>query len=118
MPGAPNSPPKTAPVAPAPAVLEPPEKVALRRLVPMRVTLLLDLWKGAPHADLTGPLARAESFFAADFCAFAMMILLLTECVRNGSPRYYTAQGGMQDAARAEGWAGRGPVGPHAPSLT
>ncbi len=56
MPGAPNRPPENAPAAPVtPALSEPPEKKALRRLVPSRLTLLLDIWKGAPSTDLTVP---------------------------------------------------------------
>jgi hypothetical protein len=87
MPGAPNSPPKTAPVVSAPAALEPPEKVALRRLVPMRVALLLDMWKGAPHADLTGPFERAETEFAqGDFAAALTSLDRLS--VRLAEPRW------------------------------
>jgi hypothetical protein len=66
MPGAPNRPPENAPEVPAPPpVPEPPERKVLRRMVPSRVTLLLDLWKGTPSPDLTTPLEKAEAAFAA-----------------------------------------------------
>ncbi|MGD0587555.1 MAG: hypothetical protein ABSA63_02010 [Thermoplasmata archaeon] len=66
MPGAPNRPPEKTPEVPVtPPVAEPPQKKVLRRLVPTRVTLLLDMWKGAPNPDLTGPYRKAEAAFAA-----------------------------------------------------
>jgi hypothetical protein len=66
MPGAPNRPPEKAPEAPvAPPVPETPQQKALRRLVPSRVALLLDLWKGAPSPEVMGPFEKAEAFYAA-----------------------------------------------------
>jgi hypothetical protein len=66
MPGAPNRPPEKAPEAPLPPpVPETPQQHALRRLVPSRVALLLEIWKGAPSPELTGPLSKAEAFYAA-----------------------------------------------------
>jgi hypothetical protein len=66
MPGAPNRPPEKAPEAPVPPpVPETPQQHALRRLVPSRVALLLDLWKGSPSPELTGPYDKAEAFYAA-----------------------------------------------------
>ncbi len=69
MPGAPNRPPDTTPAAPAPPpVPETPQQRVLRRLAPCRVALLLDLWKGAPNADLMTPFDKAEAaFVAGDF---------------------------------------------------
>lgn len=88
MPGAPNSPPKTTPEVPAASmVAEPPEKVALRRLVPMRVTLLLDMWKGAPSPDLTGPFEKAETAFAQGDFATALTSLDRLS-VRFAEPRW------------------------------
>jgi hypothetical protein len=88
MPGAPNSPPKTAPEVPVTtSVPVPPEKLVLRRLVPMRVTLLLDMWKGAPNADLTGPFEKAEAEFArGDFAAALTSLDRLS--VRFAEPRW------------------------------
>jgi len=88
MPGAPNSPPKKTPEVPSPLVVpEPPEKLALRRLVPMRVTLLLDMWKGAPSPDLTGPFEKAETDFAhGDFAAALTSLDRLS--VRFAEPRW------------------------------
>jgi hypothetical protein len=66
MPGPPNRPPEKTPEAPYPALVpETPQEKALRRLVPSRVALLLDIWKGAPSPELTGPLEKAEAFYAA-----------------------------------------------------
>jgi hypothetical protein len=62
MPGAPNSPPKPT-EAPPPPVAIPPERKALRRLAPCRVALNLEMWKGAPSAELVDPLVRAETAF-------------------------------------------------------
>src|SRR5208282_5581548 len=65
MPGAPNRPPEKAPEAPtAPPFHETPGQKALRRLVPTRVALLLDTWKGAPSPELVGPFQKAEAAFA------------------------------------------------------
>ncbi len=58
-----------------PLVVEPPEKKVLRRLVPSRVTLLLDLWKGAPSPDLLGPYDKAEDAAAAGDFATALQAL-------------------------------------------
>lgn len=90
MPGAPNRPPETTPEPPkAPPAVEPPEKKALRRLVPTRVTLLLDIWKGAPSPDLTGPFQKAESAFAqGDFPSALTALDLLS--VRFAEPRWPT----------------------------
>jgi hypothetical protein len=88
VPGAPNSPPKPTPEAPSSApVPEPPEKKVLRRLVPSRVTLLLDLWKGAPSPDLTGPYEKAEATFAAGDFAGALSALDQLS-VRFAEPRW------------------------------
>ncbi len=88
MPGAPNSPPKPAPEPPSAApVGDPPEKKVLRRLVPSRVTLLLDLWKGAPSPDLTGPYEKAEATFASgDFSGALSALDQLS--VRFAEPRW------------------------------
>jgi hypothetical protein len=90
MPGAPNRPPEKTPEVPvAPTVPEPIEKKALRRLVPTRVTLLLDAWKGTPSPDLTGPYEKAESAFAeGDFAAALTALDLLS--VRFAEPRWPT----------------------------
>lgn len=90
MPGAPNRPPEKTPEAPLPPpVPEPPEKKALRRLVPTRVTLLLDLWKGAPSADLLGPYQKAETAYASgDFAAALSSLDVLS--VRFAEPRWPT----------------------------
>jgi hypothetical protein len=62
MPGAPNRPLDIA-EAPPPPVPVPPERKALRRLAPCRVALNLDMWKGAPSAELVDPFVRAETAF-------------------------------------------------------
>jgi hypothetical protein len=70
MPGGPNRPPEVeaAKEAPAPAAATAPDRRTLRRLVPMRVALRLDLWKNGPSAELLTPLAGAEEAFrAGDF---------------------------------------------------
>ena len=88
MPGAPNRPPETTP-APPPVVpvAEPPERRVLRRLAPSRVALLLDLWKGAPSPELTGPFEKAEAAFAAgDFPGALNQLDLLS--VRFAEPRW------------------------------
>lgn len=90
MPGAPNRPPEKTPEVPvAPPVAEPPEKKALRRLVPTRVTLLLDIWKGAPSPDLIGPFQKAETAFAEGDFAGALAALDLLS-VRFAEPRWPT----------------------------
>ena len=90
MPGAPNRPPEKTPAAPTPAPFqETPEQKALRRLVPTRVALLLDTWKGAPSPELTGPLAKAEAAFAQGDFASALTALDLLS-VRFAEPRWTT----------------------------
>jgi hypothetical protein len=64
MPGAPNRPPETAAAPPAPVIVDPRRKV-LRRLAPSRVALTLDMWKGAPSAELLEPLVQAEAEYVA-----------------------------------------------------
>ncbi len=66
MPGAPNRPPDLSapPTEAAPTVVETPERRTLRRLAPSRIALLLDLWRGAPSAELVQPFERAETSFA------------------------------------------------------
>jgi hypothetical protein len=90
MPGAPNRPPEKTPAAPSTApVPEPPEKKALRRLVPTHVALLLDTWKGAPSPELTGPFAKAEASFAqGDYAGTLTALDLLS--VRFAEPRWTT----------------------------
>ncbi|HYB79175.1 MAG TPA: hypothetical protein VEG66_05390 [Thermoplasmata archaeon] len=90
MPGAPNRPPeKTEAAPPPPSVPEPPEKKALRRLVPTRVALLLDTWKGAPSPDLMGPFRKAEEAFAhGDYATVTSSLDLLS--VRFAEPRWAT----------------------------
>ncbi|HLM91042.1 MAG TPA: hypothetical protein VK424_03190 [Thermoplasmata archaeon] len=76
MPGAPNRPPEKAPEVPAtPLLPEPPERKVLRRLIPSRVTLLLDLWKGAPSVDLLTPYDKAEAAYAQADYATALQAL-------------------------------------------
>jgi hypothetical protein len=90
MPGAPNRPPEKTPEVPVvPVVPDPPEKLALRRLVPTRVTLLLDTWKGAPSPDLTGPYEKAEAAFRAGDFAGALSALDVLS-VRFAEPRWPT----------------------------
>jgi hypothetical protein len=88
MPGAPNRPPEPTPPPPAAtSVPEPPEKRALRRLVPSRVTLLLEIWKGAPSPDLIGPYDRAEAAYdAADYAGALQALDLLA--IRFHEPRW------------------------------
>jgi hypothetical protein len=62
MPGAPNRPLDIA-EAPPPPIAVAPERKALRRLAPCRVALNLEMWKGAPSAELVDPLVRAEAAF-------------------------------------------------------
>jgi len=90
MPGPPNRPPERNEEAPPVAsVPDPPEKKALRRLVPTHVALLLDSWKGAPSPELTGPFARAEAAFAAGEFGAALSSLDLLS-VRFTEPRWPT----------------------------
>jgi hypothetical protein len=88
MPGAPNRPPDPAPSPPVtPALSEPPNKKALRRLAPARVALLLDGWKGTPSPDLTVPFDRAEAAFeAGDYTAALQALDLLS--IRFHEPRW------------------------------
>ncbi|HEY1197145.1 MAG TPA: hypothetical protein VGG32_00235 [Thermoplasmata archaeon] len=90
MPGPPNRPPEKTPEAPPSTPFrEPPEKKALRRLVPTRVALLLDTWKGAPSPELTVPFHKAEAAFAeGDFAAALTSLDLLS--VRFAEPRWTT----------------------------
>lgn len=87
MPGAPNRmpPPEAAPAPPA----EEAARAALRRLAPSRVALHLDLWKGAPPADIVTPLARAEAAFAANDWNAAVSALDQLS-VRFAEPRWPT----------------------------
>jgi len=88
MPGRPNKPPDIE--APPPSLVpipEPPEKKALRRIVPTHVALLLETWKGVPSPELTGPLGKAEAAFAAGDYATALTSLDLL-AVRFAEPRW------------------------------
>ena len=88
MPGRPNKPPDIEPPPPSLVPIpEPPEKKVLRRLVPTRVALLLDTWKGAPSPELTGPLGKAEAAFASGDYAAALTSLDLLS-VRFAEPRW------------------------------
>jgi len=90
MPGAPNRPPEKTEAAPPPSTIpEPPEKKVLRRLVPTRVALLLDTWKGAPSPELLGPFHKAEEAFAHSDYATAVTSLDLLS-VRFAEPRWAT----------------------------
>lgn len=94
MPGAPNRmpPPEAAPAPPA----EEAARSALRRLAPSRVALHLELWKGAPPADILAPLARAEAAFAAnDWNAAASALDQLS--VRFAEPRWPTMPAPFRD---------------------
>ena len=88
MPGPPNRPPEKEPAPPSLVpVPETPEKRALRRLVPTRVALLLDSWKGVLSPDLAGPYGKAETAFArGDFGAAITSLDLLS--VRFAEPRW------------------------------
>jgi len=88
MPGAPNRPPEKTPEVPVVSTVpEPPQKKALRRLVPTRITLLLDTWKGAPSPDLTVPYQKAEAAFAeGDFSGALSSLDQLS--VRFAEPRW------------------------------
>ena len=65
MPGAPNRPPDPSDLAPPPPVTGTPAERILRRIAPSRIALHLDLWKGAPWAELLKPLQSAETALAA-----------------------------------------------------
>jgi len=88
MPGPPNRPPEKEPAPPSLAPIpEPPDKKVLRRLVPTRVALLLDTWKGVPSPELTGPYGKAEAAFASgDYSAALTSLDLLS--VRFAEPRW------------------------------
>ncbi|HXY47106.1 MAG TPA: hypothetical protein VEK13_04330 [Thermoplasmata archaeon] len=90
MPGPPNRPPEKTPEAPStPVVPETPQQKVLRRLAPSRVALRLDLWKGAPSPELTGPYERAEHAFASgDYSSASTALDLLS--VRLAEPRWPT----------------------------
>ena len=90
MPGRPNKPPDIEPAPPSSVPIpETPEKRALRRLVPTHVALLLDIWKGAPSPDLTGPFGKVEASFATgDYAAAITSLDLLS--VRFAEPRWPT----------------------------
>ena len=86
MPGAPNRPPEAAP-APPPVVAVPPERKALRRLVPSHVALLIDTWKGPLSPDLLNPLEKAEAaYVASDFSGASAALDVLS--VRLAEPRW------------------------------
>lgn len=88
MPGAPNRPPENSPAPPPPEVVpEPPDRKVLRRLAPSRVALLLDIWKGAPSAELLGPFDKAEAAFSAGDFALALNSVDLLS-VRFAEPRW------------------------------
>jgi hypothetical protein len=88
VPGAPNRPPdRTEEPAPAPPAPTPPERLALRRLVPSHVALLLDLWKAGPAPELTGPFEKAEAAYrAGDFGGAISALDLLS--IRFTEPRW------------------------------
>jgi len=89
VPGAPNRPPERTeePASAAPVEPTPPERLALRRLVPSHVSLLLDLWKGGPGPELTGPFEKAEAAYRAlDFAGALGALDLLS--IRFAEPRW------------------------------
>ena len=63
MPGAPNRPPGSPAAPPGTSATDSMDRRILRRLVPARIALSLDLWKGAPSAELLGPLEQAEAAY-------------------------------------------------------
>ena len=68
---------------------KPRQQLALRRLTPSRVALLLDLWKAGPSPDLLGPYDKAELAFAsADYPACSTALDQLS--VRFAEPRWPT----------------------------
>ncbi|HTP55082.1 MAG TPA: hypothetical protein VML53_00230 [Thermoplasmata archaeon] len=88
MPGAPNRPPeRTEEPAPAPPAPTPPERLALRRLVPSHVALLLDSWKGGPAPELMQPFEKAEAAYRAGDYAGALSALDLLS-IRFAEPRW------------------------------
>jgi hypothetical protein len=90
MPGRPNKPPDIEPAPPSLVPIpETPQQKALRRLVPTRVALLLDTWKGAPSPELAGPCRKAEEAFAqGDYAAALSSLDLLS--IRFAEPRWPT----------------------------
>ena len=89
MPGAPNRPPETAGPPAPPVAPDPPELRVLRRLVPSRVALLLEMWKGAPPPELLGPFEKAEAAFrSADYAAAGTALDQLS--IRFAEPRWPT----------------------------
>jgi hypothetical protein len=90
MPGAPNRPPEKPPEVPvAPPVPESTQQKVLRRLVPSRVALLLDVWKGSPSPELLGPYEKAEAAYAqADYSNALSALELLS--IRFAEPRWPT----------------------------
>jgi hypothetical protein len=90
MPGPPNRPPEKAPEVPAPPVVpESAQQHALRRLAPSRVALRLDVWKGSPSPELTGPFEKAElAYTSGDYAASSTALDLLS--VRLTEPRWPT----------------------------
>jgi hypothetical protein len=88
VPGAPNRPPERAAEAPvAPPIPTPPERLALRRLVPSHVALLLDSWKGGPSPEVTGPFEKAEAAYrGGDFAGAISALDLLA--IRFAEPRW------------------------------
>ena len=86
MPGAPNRPPEIEPAVP---LADPTARRVLRRLAPARVALRLDLWKGAPSAELVTPLERAEATFSAGDLVTALSHLDQLS-VRFAEPRWPT----------------------------
>jgi hypothetical protein len=90
MPGPPNRPPEKTPEAPLPPVVpESAQQKSLRRLVPSRVALLLDPWKGAPNPDLMVPFDKAEAAYqAGDYSAALSALDQLS--IRFAEPRWPT----------------------------
>ena len=95
MPGAPNRPPETG-APPPPPVAVAPERRVLRRLGPDRVALQLDVWKGAPSAELVEPLERAEAAYAAGELVAAEKALEQLS-IRFAEPRWPTMPAPFKD---------------------
>jgi hypothetical protein len=98
MPGAPNRPPETVPDAPPPPPpgLDGAARKALRRLVPSRVALKLDLWKGTVAADLFAPFDRADKAYqAGDYVNAESGLDQLA--VRFAEPRWPTLPGAFRE---------------------
>jgi len=88
MPGAPNRPPeRTEETPPVPPAAAPPDRLALRRIVPSQVALLLDSWKAGPGPELLGPFEKAEAAYrSADYAAALSALDLLS--IRLAEPRW------------------------------